>query len=53
MKEVVFTEDYATKKKGDVWKCDSQLASQLVNVEKVAEYKKEEKVKEVKPKQEK
>lgn len=43
MKEVVFTKDYATKKKGDKWKCESQLASQLVNVEKVAEYFKESK----------
>jgi hypothetical protein len=39
MKEIVFTEDYATKKKNEEWKCDSQLASQLVNVEKVAIYK--------------
>lgn len=38
MKEVVFTKDYATFKKGDTWQCDSQLASQLVNVEKVAKY---------------
>lgn len=36
MKEVVFTEDYANKKKGDVFKCSPSLASQLINVEKVA-----------------
>ena len=50
--EVVFTEDFATKKKGDNWLCDKQVASHLVHVDKVAEYKKE-KVKEVKPKEEK
>lgn len=38
MKSVVFTEDFATKKKGEVFKCDSQLASQLVNIDKVAKY---------------
>lgn len=36
---VVFTEDFATKKKNEEWTCDSQLASQLVNVDKVAKYK--------------
>ena len=38
MKEVEFTKDFATKKKGDTWKCDSLLASQLVHVDKVAKY---------------
>ncbi len=50
--EVVFTEDFATKKKGESWNCDKQLASQLVHIDKVAEYKKE-KAKEVKPKENK
>ena len=45
MKTVVFTVDFATKKKGEVWKCDSQLASQLVNIDKVAKYYTEETVK--------
>lgn len=52
MKTVVFTEDFATKKKGEAFQCDSQLASQLVNIDKVAKYKTEEK-KESKPKTEK
>lgn len=47
MRKVVFTSDFATKKKGDVWLCDGMLANQLVNVDKVAEHYKEEK-KEVK-----
>jgi len=48
MKEVEFTEDFATKLKGDKWLCDSQLASHLVNIDKVAKYATEKKVKEVK-----
>jgi len=48
MKEVEFTEDFATKQKGDKWLCDSSLASQLVHVDKVAKYVTEKKVKEVK-----
>ena len=40
-KVVIFTKDFATKKKGDVWETNSQLASQLVNVDKVAKYKTE------------
>lgn len=36
MVEIEFTKDFATKKKGDVFKCDSQLASQLINIDKVA-----------------
>jgi hypothetical protein len=43
MLKVEFLEDFATKKKGDVWECDSLLASQLVNVEKVAKYYEEKK----------
>lgn len=46
MREVEFTEDFATKKKGDKWLCDSLLASHLVHVDKVAKYT--TKVKEVK-----
>jgi hypothetical protein len=37
-REVTFLKDFATKSKGDTLKCDSMLASQLVNVDKVAEY---------------
>jgi hypothetical protein len=48
MKEIQFLVDFATKKKGDKDKFDSQLASQLVNIDKVAKYTKE--VKEVKTK---
>lgn len=48
MKSVVFTEDFATKKKGEVFKCDSQLASQLVNIDKVAKYESAKEVTEVK-----
>ena len=51
MLEVEFTEDFATKLKGDKWLCDSLLASHLVHVDKVAKYT--TKVKEVKPKEEK
>jgi len=36
MVEVEFTTDFADKKKGDRFKCDSMLASQLVGVDKVA-----------------
>lgn len=52
MREIEFTEDFATKLKGDKWLCDSLLASHLVHVDKVAKYT-EEKAKEVKPKKEK
>lgn len=38
MKEVVFTSDFADKKKGELFKCDSQLASHLVHHDKVADY---------------
>ena len=40
MKTIVFTKDFATKKKGDEWVCDSQLASNLVRRKKVAKFKK-------------
>jgi hypothetical protein len=39
MREVEFITDFANKKKGDVWECDSLLASQLVHNDKVAKYK--------------
>jgi hypothetical protein len=38
MVKVEFIEDFAGKKKGDVWECDSLLASQLVRIDKVAKY---------------
>lgn len=38
MVKIEFTEDFATKKKGESWECDSQLANQLVRVDKVAKY---------------
>lgn len=38
MKKVEFLVDFATKKKGDVWSCSPDLASQLVRVDKVAKY---------------
>lgn len=44
-KQIKFKVDFATKKKGDVWICDSQLASQLVTVDKVADYLDSEKPK--------
>lgn len=40
MREVEFTKDFATKKKGDKWACDSMLASRLVHIDKVAKYTK-------------
>jgi len=43
MKEIVFIKDFATKKKGDKWTCDSMLASQLVNIDKVAKFVKPKK----------
>lgn len=42
MKKIVFTEDFATKKKGDKWECDSLLASQMVHNDKVAKYEADE-----------
>lgn len=41
---VKFIEDYATKSKGEIFACDGQIASHLVNVAKVAEYVSEETV---------
>ena len=38
MKEVIFTENFATKNKGEKFKCNSMLASRLVHIEKVAKY---------------
>lgn len=38
MRKVVFIEDFAGKSKGDEFKCDSMLASQLVHVDMVAKY---------------
>lgn len=39
--KIEFTKDFATKKKGDTWECNSMLASQLINRSKVAKvYKK-------------
>lgn len=39
MVTIIFTEDYATKKKGEEWECESQLANTLVREIKVAKYK--------------
>lgn len=36
MVKIKFTKDFATKKKGDFLECDSQLASTLIKVDKVA-----------------
>ena len=38
MKKVIFTADFATKKKGEELKCDSMLANHLVTIDKVAKY---------------
>ena len=39
--KIEFTKDFATRKKGDVWECNSQIASQLIHNDKVAKvYKK-------------
>lgn len=38
MRTVKFIKDFAAKKQGESWKCDSQLASQLVRNDKVAVY---------------
>ncbi len=38
MKKVEFLIDFANKKKGETGVYDSQLANQLVNVDKVAKY---------------
>ena len=36
MKEVIFTKDFGTKKKGDIGIYDAMLSSQLIRVDKVA-----------------
>lgn len=38
MREIEFTKDFANKNKGEKMKCDGQLASQLVRVDKVAKF---------------
>ena len=43
MKTVIFTEDFATKKKGENFSCDGLLANTLVYHDKVAKYANEEK----------
>ena len=37
-REIEFTEDFATKKKGDKFTCDNALANTLVKQDKVAKY---------------
>jgi len=39
--KVIFTEDFATKKKGDICEFGYSLATTLVRVDKVAEFYKE------------
>jgi hypothetical protein len=39
MVTIIFTEDFAGRKAGEEWECDSMLASHLVHVDKVAKYK--------------
>lgn len=43
MVEVVFTQDFANKKKGDTGIYDGMLTNQLVMIDKVAKYKKTDK----------
>ena len=38
MRDIEFLSPFAGKEKGDKWQCDSMLASQLVNIDKVAVY---------------
>jgi len=38
-KTVIFTKDFADRKKDSEFTCDSMLASHLVNKDKVAKYK--------------
>lgn len=42
MRTVIFSTDFANRKKGDEFTCDTMLASQLVNRDKVAKYKTKE-----------
>lgn len=37
MIKIIFIKDFATRKKGDVWECDGQLAATLIAHDKVAE----------------
>ena len=37
-KTVIFNKEFANRKVGESFTCDSQLASQLVNIDKVADY---------------
>ena len=51
MRSVRFIKDFATKKSGERYSCDSMLASHLVNIDKVAVYIQEPEIKSVeKPK---
>lgn len=50
MVKIKFLEDFAGKTAGEVFECDSMLASHLVNVDLVAEFVKDEQIKEVKKK---
>lgn len=36
MTTIIFTQDFATRKKGEVWTCDGMLAAQLIGEDKVA-----------------
>jgi len=45
MVTVVFIKDFATKKKGEEWACDSLLASHLIRVDKVAKLQTKKKAK--------
>jgi len=38
MRKVEFIKDFATKKKGEIFKCDGRLASKLVHSDNVAVY---------------
>ena len=46
--KVIFIKDFANKKKDDTFECDSQSASHLVNIDKVAKYVEKKTVKEPK-----
>lgn len=49
--KIIFTSDFADKKKGDLFECNGMLASQLISHDKVAKLADEaENKKEVKPK---
>jgi hypothetical protein len=40
MVQVKFIRDFATKKKEDIWKCDSMLGNRLINKKVAKKYKK-------------